>query len=102
MHHILRLVNKLMQVKAFFKKTGKNIAEITILTSEWIDISFNHGYGFSDVKIELDLQFWGDGYGIIKGGQVSRTGKYWNNDYYTYIENEIESLEGGVFGTFPY
>lgn len=88
--------------KAFFKKTGKNIAEITILTSEWIDISFNHGYGFSDVKIELDLQFWGDGYGIIKGGQVSRTGKYWNNDYYTYIENEIESLEGRVFGTFPY
>lgn len=83
-----------------FKKTGKNTAKMTIYTSEHI-LTSEHVYDFDPVEIEVNLQFWGDGYGIVRGGRVIRNGKHnlvGNLDFIEYIEEEA-TFGNGSFGT---
>lgn len=86
-----------------FKKTGKNTATLSIRTSEWTEIVNDEGYGFDGVNIELNLQFWGNEYGIVKSGKISRSGKHYvSMDHTEYIENETVTFGSSVFGAFPY
>jgi len=82
--------------KVSFEKTGKNSAKITVYTREWVE-NEPVFYGFDPVEIAANLQFWGDGYGIVSGGRVIRKGKYITQDRYEYIEEET-ALGRGSFG----
>lgn len=86
--------------KVFFERIGKNMGKIVIQTSESIN---DQSYYFDQVRIEIKLQFWGNGYGVIKGGHISRSGKYYDGyDTSECIVEEDMSPDYGLFGTFPY
>lgn len=84
-----------------FKKTGKNSTQITIRTSEWVT-SGNVFYGFDAVEIEVNLQFWGDGYGIIKGGRTIRSGKHFYGDEFSEYIEEVTTFDASLFGNPSY
>lgn len=86
--------------KVSFEHIGKDMGKIVIQTSEAIN---DQSYYFDQVRIEIKLQFWGNGYGVIKGGHISRSGKYYNGyDTSECIVEEDMSADYGLFGTFPY
>lgn len=83
-----------------FKRTGKNTAKMTICTTEHI-LTSEHVY-YLEVEIEVNLQFWGDDYGIVRGGRIIRNGKHnlvGDLNWMEYIENEVTTFDNGSFGT---